>query len=420
MLDQSGLAILEAMVSGALGEPLMWPGAGSANSVAGVPPLPLPESGWSEVALEDAEGVPLATLRSDGSLHLLRPFEHGPFRALRTPARELAARATVMGRRWAAVVTDLPLLDAELTQVAAWAAADRGASDQGARDRGAPVLLLSVAGPGRRVPLGALVRAHRSAAAELTARGVDVTQALLEWPAVASPEIDRALLAQIAAHYGAGELLVGLGTAPVAGLRLPPAPAAVVAALAPVLAGPAARGAVILLTGLSGSGKSTLARGLAEFLDEDGRRRVSLLDGDVVRRELSAGLGFSTDDRNRNVRRIGWVGAEIARHGGTAVCCPIAPYAATRGQVRTMTNEAGALFVLVHVSTPLAECERRDRKGLYARARAGEIPLFTGISDPYEEPADADLAVDTTDITIDEGVDRIVALLVRRGLLEDS
>lgn len=85
-----------------------------------------------------------------------------------------------------------------------------------------------------------------------------------------------------------------------------------------------------------------------------------------------------------------------------------------------MTNEAGALFVLVHVSTPLAECERRDRKGLYARARAGEIPLFTGISDPYEEPADADLAVDTTDITIDEGVDRIVALLVRRGLLEDS
>ncbi|KUG57096.1 hypothetical protein AVL62_14985 [Serinicoccus chungangensis] len=170
-------------------------------------------------------------------------------------------------------------------------------------------------------------------------------------------------------------------------------------------------GVVVLLTGLSGSGKSTLARALRDRLVEDEGRTVSLLDGDVVRRHLSAGLGFSPEDRETNVRRIGWVAAEIARHGGTAIASPIAPFDGTRRAVRGMVEGRGGRFVLVHVATPLEECERRDRKGLYARARAGEIPDFTGISSPYETPTDATLTLDTTDREVDELVDQILAAI---------
>jgi sulfate adenylyltransferase len=144
---------------------------------------------------------------------------------------------------------------------------------------------------------------------------------------------------------------------------------------------------------------------------------VTLLDGDVVRSMLSAGLTFSKADRELNIRRIGYVAAEIGRHGGLAICCPIAPYAATRAEVRAMVTDAGADFVLVHISTPLAECERRDRKGLYAKARAGLIPEFTGISDPYEEPVDADLAIDTTHVPVEEAVERVLTYLVDRRAL---
>jgi len=131
-----------------------------------------------------------------------------------------------------------------------------------------------------------------------------------------------------------------------------------------------------------------------------------VLDGDVVRGELSAGLTFSRADRDLNVRRIGWVAAEVARHGGLAVCAPIAPYAATRAAVRAEVEAVGD-FVLVHVSTPLEVCEQRDRKGLYARARAGLIPHFTGISDPYEPPEDPDLVIDTSVVSLDEGLARL-------------
>ena len=148
-------------------------------------------------------------------------------------------------------------------------------------------------------------------------------------------------------------------------------------------------------TGLSGSGKSTLARDLRDALLERGDRTVSLLDGDLVRRLLSAGLTFSREDRDLNIARIGFVATEVARHGGIAICAPIAPYAAARAGVRRMVSEVGD-FVLVHVSTPLEVCEARDRKGLYAQARAGVIGSFTGISDPYEEPDDADLVIDTS------------------------
>jgi sulfate adenylyltransferase len=170
------------------------------------------------------------------------------------------------------------------------------------------------------------------------------------------------------------------------------------------------RGLVVFFTGLSGSGKSTVARALVDALLEDGRRTLTVLDGDVVRRELSRGLGFSQADRDLNVRRIGWVAAEVARHGGTAVCAPIAPYAATRAVVRAETEAVGDFF-LVHIATPLAVCEQRDRKGLYAKARAGLIPHFTGISDPYEEPDDADLVIDTSTEPLDASVGRLVKAL---------
>jgi len=175
-------------------------------------------------------------------------------------------------------------------------------------------------------------------------------------------------------------------------------------------------GAVLFFTGLSGSGKSTLAKAVRNVLLERTERPVTLLDGDVVRRHLSAGLGFSPEDRDRNVRRIGWVAARIAEHGGLAIASPIAPYEATRQSVAQATRQAGAAFLLVHVATPLAECERRDRKGLYARARRGEIPDFTGISAPYEEPVEPDLRLDTTDRPLPELVQSILDLGAQRGL----
>ncbi len=169
-------------------------------------------------------------------------------------------------------------------------------------------------------------------------------------------------------------------------------------------------GTVLFFTGLSGSGKSTVARAVRNYLLEAGQL-VTLLDGDLVRRHLSKGLGFSAKDRDTNIRRIGWVSAEIAYHGGMAICSPIAPFDRTRRDVRTMVEERGGRFLLVHVATPLAECERRDRKGLYAKARRGEIPEFTGISSPYEEPEDADLRIDTTGRDVTELRDVVLAML---------
>jgi len=178
------------------------------------------------------------------------------------------------------------------------------------------------------------------------------------------------------------------------------------------------RGLVVFFTGLSGSGKSTIARGVADALRESGDRTVTLLDGDVVRRELSAGLTFSKTDRDRNVRRIGWVASEVGRHHGVAICCPIAPYAQARAVARQMANDAGAGFLLVWVATPLEVCEARDRKGLYAKARAGQLTGMTGIDDPYEEPTDADLVLNTSEMSIEQGVQTVLQHLTETGWVE--
>jgi sulfate adenylyltransferase len=176
------------------------------------------------------------------------------------------------------------------------------------------------------------------------------------------------------------------------------------------------QGFTVFFTGLSGAGKSTLANVLLVKLLEAGGRPVTLLDGDIVRKNLSSELGFSKEHRDINIRRIGFVAAEITKNGGIALCAPIAPYERVRREVREMIRPGGG-FVLVHVATPIAVCEQRDRKGLYAKARAGLIAEFTGISDPYEAPTDADVTLDASEITPEEGAQRILLHLEHEGYI---
>lgn len=178
----------------------------------------------------------------------------------------------------------------------------------------------------------------------------------------------------------------------------------------------ATSGAVVLFTGLSGAGKSTLARGLVEHLRTHTAQPAVLLDGDDVRREISGELGFRPEDRDRNLQRIAWVAARVAEVGGVAVCAPIAPFASSRAAMRSKV-EPRSPFLVVYVSTPLAVAELRDRKGLYAKARAGLISDFTGIDSPYEAPADADLVLDTSVTRVEVCVTEVVRLLGQRGVL---
>jgi sulfate adenylyltransferase len=176
------------------------------------------------------------------------------------------------------------------------------------------------------------------------------------------------------------------------------------------------QGFTVFFTGLSGSGKSTIANVLLVKFLEMGGRPVTLLDGDHVRKNLSSELGFSKEHRDINIRRIGYVASEITKNGGIAICAPIAPYDQTRKDVRAAIAPHGG-FLLVHVATSLEICESRDRKGLYAKARAGIVKEFTGISDPYEEPADADMVIDTADLSAEEAAQEILLHLEHEGYI---
>jgi sulfate adenylyltransferase len=176
------------------------------------------------------------------------------------------------------------------------------------------------------------------------------------------------------------------------------------------------RGFTIFFTGLSGSGKSTIARALLVKFLEMGGRPVTLLDGDIVRKNLSSELGFSKEHRDLNVSRIGFVASEITKNRGLAICAPIAPYDSVRKHVREMIEPLGGFF-LVHLATSLEVCEQRDRKGLYAKARAGIIKEFTGISDPYEAPEDAEIVLDTGALTPEESAQEIILHLEREGYI---
>jgi len=177
------------------------------------------------------------------------------------------------------------------------------------------------------------------------------------------------------------------------------------------------QGYTVFFTGLSGSGKSTVANALLVKFLQMGGRKVTLLDGDIVRQNLSKELGFSKEHRNINIERIGYVASEITKHGGIAICAPIAPYAATRQIVRQLIEPHGG-FIEVHVSTSLEVCESRDRKGLYAKARKGIIKEFTGISDPYEEPEHPELRIDTDGLTPDQAAQQVILKLERMGYIK--
>ncbi len=177
------------------------------------------------------------------------------------------------------------------------------------------------------------------------------------------------------------------------------------------------QGFVIFLTGLSGAGKSTIANALLVKFLEMGGRKVTLLDGDVVRENLSDELGFTKADRDKNIKRIAFVAKEIAKNGGIAICAPIAPYAKARNNARKEIKSSGG-FLEIYVSTPLEVCEARDPKGLYAKARAGRIEGFTGVSDPYETPESPDLAIDTQDTSAEEAAQRIILKLEKEGLIK--
>jgi sulfate adenylyltransferase len=383
---------LELLSTGALTPTTAFNEPGSPVTLS-LPPE-LAESG--EVELVDPEGLPLALVSTGATgAWAVKPLTHaqyGPVRRLNlTPDQ---ARQQYAGRTFVPVTDGLT--EAEIDQL-------RGAG---------PVVLLALVGAGTPAlsPVG-LIRATLAAAADLDAAVVAVPLA-----AHGDAEADHALGVQVVGNYAGPDPVLAL-TGDETDATYPAEVRAIVDFDRPPVD---RQGLVLFFTGLSGSGKSTLARALMDRILEAGERTVTSLDGDVVRRNLSAGLTFSRQDRETNIRRIGWVAAEISRHGGIAVCSPIAPFDETRQQVRAMVDEAGGAFFLVHVATPLEECERRDRKGLYAKARRGEIPEFTGISSPYEEPDDASLRVDTTGRSIEDCLEEVIVSLNRHEYLHIS
>lgn len=384
------------------------------------------------VTLTDEEGAPLAAL----TVHRTAPIEGGF--ELTGPVRPLAARVARPFERLHRPLDPSPMPTVIVPVAAPLTTTDLDRIDSIAGPARIVLATLAGAGSSRGGSATGLIRATLAAAELLAARRSDATASAtvaattvtappgtappdatsaagrVRVIAVPLPGVDDARLDAALASYAPS-----VPTSPSRVLRPEhrgPVPAAIDAAAHL----PHGRGLVILFTGLSGSGKSTIARGVRNRLLEAGAPAVTLLDGDLVRRHLSAGLGFSAADRETNVRRIGWVAAEIARHGGIAIASPIAPFAATRAEVRALVREAGGAFLLVHIATPLAECERRDRKELYARARRGEIGEFTGISSPYEEPDDAELVIDTTALTEAAAVTLVLDELHRRGLADSA
>lgn len=354
--------------------------------------------------LVDPEGVPLAVLTvgsvyetgTDGQVGIagdVAPITHNEFGAFRRLFLSPDQVSRRHGERAVTVPVAGPLTTRDLERIRETAA-------------GAPVVLLALVGAGTPdLPAPALIRATLAAADLLPDAHVVAVPLASRGDAALDHELGR----RVVSAYAPGAVVGVTGEG-----DLPEAVADIVDTAVPQRD---EQGLVLFFTGLSGSGKSTLARALHDVILEQGRRTVTSLDGDVVRRNLSAGLTFSKEDRETNIRRIGWVAAEISRHGGVAICSPIAPFDSTRRQVRAMVEDAGGAFVLVHVATPLDECERRDRKGLYAKARRGEIPEFTGISSPYEEPRDAAVRVDTTGRTIEAALGDVLAHLRSEGYL---
>ena len=428
------------------------------------------------LALKDSEGVLLAALQvtdvwnENGSWRVTGTLEgvtlpvHHSFRRLRLSPSDVAARAEAFGRPRLLAFYPGRVLHAGLREALIGLAARLNAG----------ILLLVAADPSDRDDLAFIARVR---ALEVSAGRLPAGRALLVITPIqltTGPAQSATLRAVVARNYGASAVTVDISDAPAAndliatiaagqnievfplrpwgldvesgvvsdpdlppGGRFEPAPSErqILSRIAASLEVPRwllsneeiaalrslhdtrrRRGFTVFFTGLSGSGKSTIAGALRHRLMEMTGRPVTLLDGDEVRSHLSSELGFSREHRNLNVRRIGWVASEITRHGGMAVCAPIAPYDNVRKQVQAMIEAVGG-FALVHVATPLDVCERRDRKGLYARARAGLLPEFTGISDPYEVPGAPAVSIDTTLVDVDSACEAIIDWLQTRDYL---
>ena len=336
-----------------------------------------PEPVTEATVLCDAEGVRIAVQQPDGTIEGLQLPTHHDFTQFRKSAAEIAPGAH-------AYFVDQPILRA-------------GFESLRAKNPERLLLFTSSVGEGRFH----LIRCLQA----LPLAEINAEIVLLP--------ITAANQSAVAKNYGATLILANDLEAQIPAPEFP----AVQAELGRENPPPSRQGVTLFFTGLSGSGKSTISQIVEARLRERGGRPVTSLDGDIVRKTLSSGLGFSREDRNRNILRIGWVAGEINKNGGLAICAPIAPYDDIRQRVRAMSAAHGA-FVLVHVATPLEVCEARDRKGLYAKARAGLIKEFTGISDPYEEPTDAELVLQTTELSAADAADRVLGFLVEHGYLQ--
>ena len=336
------------------------------------------------VLLCDEENTPLSELSPTGVKHL-RPLASGVGLAWSQELRQPVSSVAQHAGPTLALIAHLPPSSSELNALVT------RANDLGVKSLLLCALVSRTPAPDGEVQPSGLLRALTSAAEGLkhSLLACQITILALPWPkSELSPE-------DLARAYGATDVMTGAeryaADAPLG------YPAGSAEEIQRARNSEWKKGAVVLFTGLSGSGKSTVAAALAELLRDEGARGVTLLDGDAMRRSISAGLGFDRASRNTNVQRLGVVATEAARAGGIAIAAPIAPFAEGRALAREAA--AGLPFLLVHINTPLEVCEQRDRKGLYAKARAGEIAEFTGISSPYEAPVDADLVIDASTVS---------------------
>ncbi len=394
---------VELLRMGLFGSPGRFEGADGPTRLCLPPDVAASAQQAKGLEITDAEGVPLAIVSVEGTCPTCEGHVGviGPVRPLRGNSRRAFSRLYVspsasrtgLPDETVTVPVDSPLTDDDLTSI---------------RALHRPVLFLVLAGVETPKDMSApgLIRATLAAAEQFD----DAT--VFAVPLASRPNVrsDDTFRKQVVDAYAPGpDVWWPTGRGTVGGTI-----ARVVESDRPTGLD---RGVVVFFTGLSGSGKSTLAQALCNRLIETGGRTVTLLDGDRVRRNVSRGLTFSREDRELNIERIAWIAAEVARHGGMAVCAPIAPFDRTRKAARAMAAEVGADFALIHVATPLEVCEARDRKGLYLRARRGEVAEFTGISSPYEAPDDADLVIDTSKLSVTDALGDVWSFLIAHGFL---
>jgi len=406
-LDADGLDLLELVLSGAAPLNTLLR---TLNADESISPL---------IQLNDGENTPLAYISGD-TISALQPLAHGvgpQWNAeLRRSAHDVQREVAALGGGAIALAAHTPPSTSEIERAVAAVHAE-----------GANILLIAALvsrtvppsdSAVRRVGPAGTTRSVVAAATELSLQlsGVRVIPLIIPWPLKldGQSEDQAGVATQILTQYGASTTIFGgdqnvLNENELATLL----PASSRAEVDRVRSSPSVRPAVILFSGLSGSGKSTIARAVAERLQDDGAANVVLLDGDEMRRRISQDLGFDRTSRNKNVERIAEAAALIASQGGIAIAAPIAPFIEGRARAREIAS-AAAPYLLVYISTPLEVCEARDRKGLYAKARAGEVKEFTGISSPYEAPADADLVIDASLVPVERAVDQILELLGRR------